>query len=300
MLVLRPGGRRRPAMRRAAIGAATTAAVLAVCAPAAGSGPLRGTIAYGSFDSKALRGADHYAIYLPPGYDRSRQRYPVVYFLHGLPASATAYRSIGVIAQAVETSGRRAIVVGAQGARGGDDDPEWLDRGPGRRWETATAVELVAIVDRRYRTLASRRGRILVGISAGGYGATLIAAHHPATYSVIESWSGYFHATDPSGTRALDLGSREANDWASFHALIPSLKRRFAPYLRTTWYGFYVGTDDARFRRENEQVDRELHAAGIPHVFFRLYAGGHSWSLWRRHAAAWIGGALAAAARPSS
>jgi S-formylglutathione hydrolase FrmB len=267
--------------------------------PAARTAPdLRGTIGEGTFVSRAVGGTLHYAVYLPPGYSDSTTRFPVVYFLHGLPASPQSYRGIGVVARAVEQSGHRAIVIGAQGARDGDDDPEWLDRGPGRRWETATAVELVSVVDRRYRTLAERRGRILIGVSAGGYGATLIAAHRPATYSIVESWSGYFHPTDPVGTRSLDLGSEQANDWADFSKLIPSLARRFARWLNTTYYGFYVGTDDARFRRENEQVDRELRAAKLPHVTFRLYSGSHSWSLWTRHAVGWVGGALDVAAQP--
>ena len=87
------------------------------------------------------------------------------------------------MARAVEASGGHAIVVGAQGARAGDADPEWLDHGPGRNWETATAVELVKTIDSRYRTIPTRTGRVLLGISAGGYGAALIGSHHPETYS---------------------------------------------------------------------------------------------------------------------
>ncbi len=80
------------------------------------SAALRGTIGYGSFYSAALAGTDHFAVYLPPGYTTSGLRYPVVYFLHGLPASPDAYRSIAVIARAIEESRNRAIVVGVQGA----------------------------------------------------------------------------------------------------------------------------------------------------------------------------------------
>jgi hypothetical protein len=92
---------------------------------------LGGTISYGSFHSRALRGTLHYAVYLPPGYGGGSTRYPVVYFLHGLPASENSYRAIGPVAKAIEQAHRQAIVIGAQGARNGDEDPEWLDRGPG-------------------------------------------------------------------------------------------------------------------------------------------------------------------------
>jgi enterochelin esterase-like enzyme len=253
---------------------------------------LAGKIGYATFASKALDGTVHYAVYFPPGYDGGKTRYPVVYFLHGLPAADSAYKSIAPIAQALEQAGERAIVIGVQGARSDDTDPEWLDWGTGRNWETATAKELVHVVDSRYRTIASRSGRVLIGISAGGYGATLIALHNPGVFSVVESWSGYFHPTTPDGTAALDLGSSSANARASAHTQLAQIRR-------LEYFAFYVGSQDSLFKPENEQFAKELRSAGIPAVF-RVYPGGHNWTLWSKHAPAWLTNALAVAAKPSS
>jgi S-formylglutathione hydrolase FrmB len=66
---------------------------------------LAGTIRYASYNSQALDGSVHYAVYLPPGYQSAVLRYPVVYFLHGLPATAKSYQSIDPIAQALEEAG---------------------------------------------------------------------------------------------------------------------------------------------------------------------------------------------------
>jgi len=263
-----------------------------------GSTPLAGTIGYATFPSTALDGTVHYAYYVPPGYATSGMRYPVVYFLHGLPASDQAYRSITPIAQALEQAGESAIVIGVQGARSDDSDPEWLDWGPGRNWETATAKELVRVVDSRYRTIPSRGGRVLVGISGGGYGATLIALHNPGVYAAVESWSGYFHPTDPDGTKALDLGSKASNDWASAHKLLGRIRAYVGPSGGHGYFAFYVGTNDSLFRSENEQLYREIRAAGISGVVFRLYPGGHGWSLWSTHAETWLVNGLAVAAKP--
>jgi S-formylglutathione hydrolase FrmB len=259
---------------------------------------LQGRIVYGSFHSKAVAGMLHYAVYLPPGYSKTSTRYPVVYFLHGLPASENSYRAIGPVAQAIEQAHRQAIVIGAQGARSDDADPEWLDNGPGEKWETATAKELVRVVDSRYRTIPTRAGRLLVGISGGGYGAMLIALHNPGMYAVVESWSGYFHATNPAGTASLDLGSKEANDWASAHTLLGRLRAFVGPNGQNGYAAFYVGTNDSTFRAENEQFIREIRAAGIKDVDFRLYQGAHNWSLWSRYAAAWLARGLREAAAP--
>lgn len=244
-----------------------------------------------SFYSPAVRGTLHFQIALPPGYATSGRRYSVLYVLHGLPGSAESYKGVAGYAGRLAATNDPAIIVGAQGARPGDTDPEWHNWGPGRNWETATQHDLVSYIDRHYRTIARRSGRGIIGISAGGYGAALIAIHHPATYQVTESWSGYFVITDPDG-KPLDLGSVEANADASAHANVAKLKREFDRY-RNTFFGFYIGTKDpyTNFISDNKLLDRELTAAGIPHVF-ALYPGAHQGAFWRMHQDQWLDGAV--------
>jgi len=235
--------------------------------------------------SPAVAGRLRLAVYLPAGYASSGRRYPVVYFLHGLPAAAGSFRGADFLARALASSGRRAIIVAPQGARDNDSDPEYLDWGPGRNWETAISRDVVGYVDSHFRTIGARQGRAIVGLSAGGYGAVMLALHHLSAFSVVESWSGYFHPTDAAGVHALDLGSQRANANASAHAFVTTLRRGFA--RRPTFFAFYVGSGDARFRNENRVFHRELAAAGVPHLF-RIYPGGHQQSVWNAHARAWL------------
>jgi len=246
--------------------------------------------------SPAVAGRLRLAVYLPANYATSGKRYPVIYFLHGLPALAGSFRGADFLAGALASSGRRAIIVAPQGARDNDSDPEYLDWGPGRNWETAITRDVVGYVDSHLRTISTRRGRAIVGLSAGGYGAVILALHHLPAFSVIESWSGYFHPTDPAGERALDLGSAQANANASAHAFVKTLRRGFT--RRPTFFAFYVGSGDARFRDENRVFHRELAAAGVPHLF-RIYPGGHDQSVWNAHAQAWLAVAVDHLARPT-
>jgi putative tributyrin esterase len=257
------------------------AAVLAALALSAG---MHGQTREASLRSRALRGTLPFAVYLPPGYATSKRRYPVIYFLHGLPASPYAYRGIGFISSALEALDREAIVVAPRGARNGDSDPEYLDWGTGRNWETAIATELPHYADSHYRTIRGRWGRALVGLSAGGYGAVLLAIHHFDDFSVIESWSGYFRPTNPAGTAVIPHTPTQ-----SAHTLVPHLRKD--ERMRPTFFAFYVGAEDKRFRAENELLDRELRAAGVPHVF-RIYPGAHDQSVWSAHARAWLSLAL--------
>jgi enterochelin esterase-like enzyme len=271
---------------------ATIALALGLAACAHTAGPPGGDRTVDAqFRSGALNGTTHFSVYLPRGYDGGGKHYPVIYFLHGLPAVDSEYRSdrIARIGRAAEARGNPAIVVGAQGARAGDSDPEWHDWGAGRDWETATSTELVSYVDTHFRTIHDRRARALIGLSAGGYGATIIAIHHPELYSVVESWSGYFHATDPGGTASLDLGSPEENQKASAHTYVRAAKQIAGRYKPFT-IEFFVGDGDS-FLRENQQLDAELTAAGVKHTFAR-YPGSHTTKFWDEHQDLWVAEAV--------
>jgi S-formylglutathione hydrolase FrmB len=225
-------------------------------------------------------GALGYEVYLPSDYETSGLRYPVVYFLHGLPAGPRAFQSFGWVEDALDATGRKAILVVPQAARAGETDPEYVGR-----WEKAIAGDIPRAVDRQFRTIPSRRGRAIVGLSAGGYGAMHLALAHLSTFAAVESWSGYFHPTDPTGHLTRDLGSAERNARANVH-------RQFRVHRselrrRPLYIAFYVGRSDPIFVAENQQLNGELSAAGIPHVF-RLYPGGHTQRLWSSQATAWL------------
>jgi enterochelin esterase-like enzyme len=262
-------------------------ALLAVSGAAA-----RGAELDTSFRSQALKAELHFEVYLPADYGTSGKRYPVLYFLHGLPSGASAYRDVGFLERALDGTGREAILVAPQGAHAGQPDAEYLDR-----WETAIARELVRVVDARYRTIPARTARALIGLSAGGYGAMHLGLEYLRDFSVVESWSGYFQPTDPSGTKVLDLGSDGKNKRANVH----DQAKQDRALLRAlpTFIAFYVGRDDTRFVSENRQLNQELSQAGVPHVF-RIYPGGHEHALWQRYAQPWLSLALArlAPARP--
>jgi putative tributyrin esterase len=263
--------------------------VATLLAPGAQSAtPLfRGRLVQDVFSSNAgPLGVD---VYLPSGYSSGR-RYPVVYLLHGLPAAPNEYTQWAPqFASWLDRLGGGAIAVVPQASRAHDSDPEFLDWGAGRDWETALAVDLPAWVDRHFHTVPSASARALVGISAGGYGAVLLGLDHPREFGVIESWSGYFEPTDPSGTHPLSLPAATTAR-TNLHQRVSTLAAALgtAPPL----LAFYVGDHDVRFESDNAQFDAELTAAGIAHRF-AVYPGSHGWPLWAAHAQDWLGFALA-------
>jgi enterochelin esterase-like enzyme len=242
--------------------------------------------------SPSLGGTAPVIVYLPAGYRRGSARYRVIYFLHGLPASRTSYTLSKFVGDAVSTGRQAAIVVAPEGARSADEDHEYLDLGATENWPKAIAHDIPRCIDSRFRTVTGRTGRALVGLSAGGYGAFNVGLRNLGTFGAVESWSGYFAATDPSGDRFLDLGSPQANAMARVPRG-PGLKA--ATKTHPTFIGFYAGRQDSRFLDVNVDFDRSLNQQRIPHRF-RTYPGGHSWALWRGQARRWLGYALSALA----
>jgi enterochelin esterase-like enzyme len=207
-----------------------------------------------------------------------------MYLLHGVPGRPGAFLAtvrMGVVQDELVAlqRARPAILVMPFGSTGSFTDKEWANGvGKGNRWETYVARDLVRAIDDRYRTIPSARGRALIGLSEGGYGAINIAIHHPREFHVVESWSGYQVADD--------LGSIFGHRRALLAANTPlETLPTAAPALlaQHTYFWFYSGTDD-HFRRQNREFARELALNGIPYRFF-VVRGGHNWALWRGNAA---------------
>jgi enterochelin esterase-like enzyme len=291
-----------PVRRHRRVAGLLAAAAAAVSVPAAGLAT--GTLARGetpsapvvheqTFQSAAVSGTLHYRVYLPSGYANGSRRYPVVYLLGGLPDAGSGYRDsrLQAVGSIAERAGHPVIVIAPQASRPGDTDPEYHDWGRGRNWETAISSELVSTADGRYRTITDRSARALIGVSAGGYGATIIALHHPGTFSIAQSWSGYFFPTNPAGTARLSVGGQAANRRASVYSYVSLLGSSGA-----VTFSFYVGDSDPDFLDDNVRLDGVLVRAGLTHRF-AVYAGGHTTELWSAHEQVWVEDAVSGLAR---
>jgi enterochelin esterase-like enzyme len=240
-----------------------------------------------SVASPALGGRSQQVIvYLPAGYDASPgRRYPVVYLLHGFPGRPLAFLMtvrMGVWDDTLvaQRSIRGAILVMPFGSTGTFEDKEWANgirRGEG--WESFVAHDVVNEIDARYRTIASRNGRAIGGLSEGGYGALNIALHHPNEFGVVESWSGYMRADNIPAI----FGGRPQllayNSPAAYLPAVASTLRRNGTYV---W--FYTGSKDPLLAQNRAFAD-QLTRYRIAHRFF-VDPGGHTWKIWRANARA--------------
>jgi S-formylglutathione hydrolase FrmB len=141
-------------------------------------------------------------IYLPPSYTRERrQRYPVLYFLHGYTATAEAY--VGLLqlpaaADAAIAAGGGEMILVLPDAFTGYSGSMYSSSPTIGDWETFVSRDLVSYIDDHYRTLATRESRGLGGHSMGGYGTMRIGMKKPGVFAALYAMSSCCLYFDPA------------------------------------------------------------------------------------------------------
>lgn len=137
-------------------------------------------------------------IWLPDGYEDSSERYPVMYFFDGhnlfLNADATYGKSWGLL-EFLQSWEKQIIVVGIECGHEGNErlfeycpyslrTKLWGDlHGTGGQTMDFMAGELKPMIDREYRTFASREATAIGGSSMGGLMSLYAAAKYNHVYS---------------------------------------------------------------------------------------------------------------------
>jgi S-formylglutathione hydrolase FrmB len=134
-------------------------------------------------------------VLLPRGYDpSSSKRYPVLYLFHGTSGRASDWVQAG---EAEATTERLPVITVMPDAgfdgNGGSWFTDWVDTttqlGPSR-WETFHIKHVIPWIDANLRTVRSRYGRAVAGLSQGGFGSMTYAARHPDLFCSVASFSG--------------------------------------------------------------------------------------------------------------
>ena len=263
------------------------------------------------FTTKALPSETNVRVLLPDDYDASSStRYPVLYLLHGCcdfdVDGSRAWTVHGEAEQA--TKGLPLIVVMPAGGRGGMYS-NWQSAGAQGRpqWETYHLGQLIPWIDAHLRTIASREGRAIAGLSMGGFGAMKYAALHPDRFLAAASFSGIvdsntddgaLHAALPAtdgGTAASVWGPRATDElrWRSENPWDLAENLRSLDLTLRTGNGLPGPLDGpdvspvaaaAEFgvHRDNISLHDRLTALRIRHVWDDYGPGTHSWPYWAR------------------
>jgi endo-1,4-beta-xylanase len=241
--------------------------------------PVQGpNLHYQTFDSQAAGTKVSYLLYLPPDYTTAiDQRFPVVYWLHGIGGGQTGVPLMAERLTQAIAGGKcpPMIVVYVNGMI----RSSYVDSADGKTpVETVTIKELIPHIDATYRTLATRTGRMIEGFSMGGSGAAKWGFKHFELFGSISIIDGALHSSaDATSGKMGDSfktiygGNRErfaaSDPWKLAEKNADKIKGRTAIRIvtRTTGLG-----------GANERFHELLGRLGLEHEFYKIPDAPHS------------------------
>jgi S-formylglutathione hydrolase FrmB len=251
-------------------------------------------------DSRILGQAVHYCVQLPGNFDaRDRkhgsERYPVLYFLHGLGQSEQTLFETGgwTLIEDLRRQNKISnfLIVAPEGKRSFYINS--ADRS--FRYSDFFLREFMPFIESRYRVRPGRQGRAITGVSMGGFGALRFAFAHPDLFSAVSAQSAALitetpqelsaagHSNAPLGRllgapfgQPIDLAHWEQNS-------VFALARKNQAALRRLAIYFNCGrADDFGFEGGAAALHQQLQAEAVHHEY-RSYPGDHSLTYFLSH-----------------
>ena len=233
----------------------------------------------------------HAFVYLPPNYDDSKVRYPVLYLQHGGGENESGWIRQGKANFTLDNliasgSTKPMIVVMANGyaARAGYQIPDLTAEPFGSpafikvMQERMAAFEddmtqvLIPFIDKTFRTLRDRDHRAMAGLSMGGMETFQVTFDHLDLFSYIGGFSG--------ATNVFVSGNAKLNTKTAFNGAMAD-PAAFARRVHLLWIG--VGTNEPdRMKTGLEALHTALNDGNIKHFFYESPGTDHEWQTWRR------------------
>ena len=240
--------------------------------------------------SKVLGVEKSYAVYLPDGYEKSDKNYPVLYLLHGAKGTHFSWLekergNMQEIVDAEIASGRcKEMIVVLPDARGIGEKNAGKNMGyfnvKDWRYMDFFFEEFISHIDKKFRTIASKEGRAIAGLSMGGGGAVVYAQRHPEIFSAAYSTSGLLdHRYRPSIPDYYDVGWLYSVSQTSPVEFLRNATAEEIEKLRSVRWMLDCGDDD-RIITTNIDFFTEMKREKV-HVEFRVRDGKHNWVFWR-------------------
>lgn len=218
-------------------------------------------------------------IYTPPGYENSREKYPVLYLLHGMGGDEEAWINLGRTSQILDNlisqgKAKPMIVVMPNGnvvqeAAPGESSsgfakptmqlPNTMD---GKYEETFG--DIIKFIEGNYRAKTDKSARAIAGLSMGGFHSLYISANYPDTFDYVGLFSAAIIA-DPKNTSPI------------YSDIDNKLSKQSGMGYRLYWIG--IGKTDFLYRY-NVDFRKRLDDLKMKYKY-RESEGGHTWSNWR-------------------
>ena len=238
-----------------------------------------GTVSRVWYNSPTLGMDRRLTVYTPAGYETSGKSYPVFYLLHGMGGDEEAWIALGRTSQILDNliaqgKAKPMIVVmtngnAAQEAAPGESSLNYtapsmqLPKTMEGSFETAFP-DVVKFIDKNYRTIKSKQGRAIAGLSMGGFHSMHISKQYPDMFNYVGLFSA---AIMPDKNVKSPI----------YEDIEGKLKVQFAKKPALYWIG--IGNTDFLYKA-NEEFRKMLDEKGYKYTYYET-GEGHIWKNWR-------------------
>ncbi|PWK18137.1 putative esterase [Arcicella aurantiaca] len=130
------------------------------------------------------------SVYLPPNYDGSTQRYPVIYYLHGFMGKDSIFANMkNILDEGIRRQKIKPFIFVQADQYTLFEGSFYSNSSLTGNWDEFESKELVEYLDKNFKTIPNRESRGIAGHSMGGYGAFKIGMLHPEVFSSIYALS---------------------------------------------------------------------------------------------------------------
>ena len=227
------------------------------------------------------------AVVFPNAYAKSKANFPVLYLLHGGFGHFNDWLLKTPDKMLVRDLADQynIIIVMPEG----EIFSYYIDSpvNPDSKFETYIIKEVIPFIDSKYRTVKDKKGRVITGLSMGGYGSLYLSTRHPELFCAAGSMSG---ALDPNMTTWKLTPDRFAGLTKALDKIMgPMTPDTYLPYsvvnmadqIRRNGLGLVmdIGVDDFLLE-PNRELHRRLVYNQTPHDYTER-PGGHTWEFWQ-------------------
>jgi len=223
---------------------------------------LNGRLDSFEFESKVMENKRQIQVYLPAGYDKSEERYPVLYNHYGKMALEK-----GMVHQTLDQLAGKSVrpTIAVFVHLNPDNGYREVSGNLKDKYVEMFAKELVPYIDEKYRTTSQAKDRGMLGFSAGGYISIYTALKQPGVFGFVAGQS-----TNVDSPRDEELKQLIADT--------PKIDTRF-----------YIDWGRYDLRQEQAGLDR----AGVNRALFKQLKdkgyktlggevnSGYGWGVWR-------------------
>lgn len=248
-----------------------------------------GRILTDSISSSVLGATVKYNVYLPSGFENSQDQYPVVYLLHGLTDTYTAWAEKGgmkdITDEIIGCGEAVPMVIIMPNAGGPDVNNIWNGyfNMPGWSYEDFFFNELMPAAESKYRCISDKQHRAIMGLSMGGGGSVGYSQAHPDKFSSCYAMSPWLDSEPgregPNGEKTKMYYTSEGVRAHSALAFMDNADEATKEQLRTLKWFLDCGDDDFLLGNTFE-LYKKMRFARLD-TELRVRNGVHNWEYWR-------------------